>query len=199
MAFDWNVDLMGPMWDDPVLVPFHVERGRTIYAQQAVIAAEPLLSSVAHTVEGARVVPLPQAFALLPMTDAFYDAVACGASEAADDRPDGFWKLPPGFDRTLAAWSEGGPVAYVEAEYCGGTGQQTAQVWHGGVVVLGPVHIAAGVPFPAAGSPISQALRRLGVARGRHADEFEAVALRRRRDTEDWLGRSRHQGPTTDR
>ncbi|MET8846651.1 hypothetical protein [Amycolatopsis sp. NPDC004625] len=37
------------------------------------------------------------------------------------------------------------------------------------------------------GSPISQALRALGVRRGSHLDEFDAAGLGRHRRTEDWL------------
>ncbi|MET8999323.1 hypothetical protein [Amycolatopsis sp. NPDC004169] len=100
---------------------------------------------------------------------------------------DGFWKVPAGFQDTLAACSELGTVAYVEADYFGGTGTQSAQVWHRGAVVLGPVRVAEGERFSAAGSPISQALRALGVQRGGHVDEFDAAGLGRHRRVEGWL------------
>ncbi|WP_424185371.1 hypothetical protein ACOBQX_26230 [Actinokineospora sp. G85] len=114
------------------------------------------------------------------MTDAFFDAVSVTGAA-------GFWTAPAGFDDALAACSTTGPVAYVEAEFFGGPGTQSAQVWDGGKVVLGPLHLAEGEPSPAEGSPISQALRRLGVTKGDHFDEFDAVGLGRHRDTEDWL------------
>src|SRR5258708_22051255 len=84
----------------------------------------------------------------MPMTDELFDAVTDGSSDAL-----GFWRLPGGFDRVLAGWSAGGPVAYVEAEYFGGTGTQRAVVWAGGVLVLGPLQNAEDEPFPAEGSP----------------------------------------------
>jgi hypothetical protein len=46
-------------------------------------------------------------------------------------------------------------------------------------------------PFPETGSPFSQALRRLGVAKGDHFDEFEAIELGRSRNTDDWLSLAR--------
>ena len=52
-----------------------------------------------------------------------------------------------------------------------------------------PLLVAVGERPPTAGSPISQALRALGVRRGTHFDEFDAVGLGRCRDTEDWLVR----------
>jgi hypothetical protein len=109
------------------------------------------------------------------------------AEVAGTPELDGFWKIPAGFGSTLAACSANGPVAYVEAEFFGGTGTQSAQVWDAGNVVLGPLHLAEGEPSPADGSPISQALQRLGAAKGNHVDEFDAVGLGRHRETQDWL------------
>lgn len=154
-----------------------------MYRLQAVIATEHLLSDLAGAVEDAHIVPLGQHLSLLPMTDALFDAVIV----AGAPRLDGFWKAPVGFDRALTACSANGPVAYVEAEYFGGAGEQSAKVWDGGKLVLGPLRLAEKAPIPAAGTPISQALRRLGVAKGDYHDEFDAVGLGRHRDTEDWL------------
>ncbi|WP_203617651.1 hypothetical protein [Streptomyces bauhiniae] len=78
-------------------------------------------------------------------------------------------------------------MARVEAEFFGGVGEQWATVWEGGAVVLGPLHAPEGEPLPAEGSPISRALRRLGVIAAAGEDEFATVGLGRCRDTEDWL------------
>lgn len=153
------------------------------YYLQAVVATHPVLSNLVGATEQAHIVPLGQQLSLLPMTDALFDAVT--VANAA--RPNGFWKMPAGFDRALAACSTNGPLAYLEADYFGGTGSQNAQTWDGGHVVLGPLHLVENQPFPADGSPVSQALRRLGVDKGRHHDEFDAIGLGRHRDTNDWL------------
>ncbi|MEU8415793.1 hypothetical protein AB0C24_23655 [Amycolatopsis japonica] len=153
------------------------------YRLQAVIASDNVLRDLADTVEEANIVPLSQHLALLPMSDAYFDAVTVpGAPKLV-----GFWKVPRGFGSRLVACSATGPVAYVEAEYFGGTGTQTAQVWNDGEVVLGPLQLAEKQPIPASGSPISQALRQLGVVKGDHVDEFDAIGLGRQRDTDDWL------------
>jgi len=92
----------------------------------------------------------------------------------------------------LASWSVVDPVAYVEAEYFGGIGSQFAAVWHGAALVLGPLMLAEDEPRPDAGwSPISQALRHLGVSADGHYDEFDAVHLGRHRDTQDWIATRR--------
>lgn len=153
-----------------------------MYRLHAAIAAEPVLRELADSLMHARVVPLGQHLSLLAMTDALFDAATSAGALCLD----GFWKAPAGFRQVLAACSAHGPVAYVEAEYFGGVGAQCAQVWDGGTVVLGPLNLADKEPFPVDGSPISQALRRLGAAKGEHADEFDAVGLGRHRDTDDW-------------
>ncbi|MFT2720119.1 hypothetical protein ACMT4L_08965 [Deinococcus sp. A31D244] len=70
-------------------------------------------------------------------------------------------------------------MAYVEAEYFGGTGSQVAAVWDGGRVFWGPERRERG--------PINHALRLLGVHRTDSHDEFGSVGLDRHRHLEDWL------------
>jgi hypothetical protein len=66
-------------------------------------------------------------------------------------------------------------------------GEQRAAVWADGGLVLGPLGVAEGERFPAAGSPISQALRRLGATAPDGEDEFSAVGLGRHRGSEAWI------------
>ena len=153
------------------------------YDLQAVISREELLRTRTQTLSEAVVTLLGQGLALVPITDAFFDQVA-GVPHG--DGP-GFWRLPAGFERTLAAWSVQGPVAYVEAEFFGGVGWQRSAVWSDGIVVLGPLRIDEDQQFAAEGSPISQALRRLGVVASEGRDEFEAIGLARHRHRDDWI------------
>ncbi|NJP44570.1 hypothetical protein [Actinacidiphila epipremni] len=132
---------------------------------------------------------LGQGLALLPMTDELFDAVTNGDTGCAW----GFFFLPGGFGARLARWSAAGaggaaagPLAYVEADFFGGVGEQHAAVWQGGDLALGPLHMGVDEPFDADGSPISQALRHLGAVAGDAYDEFAAVGLRRHRRTGDW-------------
>jgi hypothetical protein len=159
-----------------------------MYCLRAVIATEQVLSELVGIIEDAHdahVAFLGQHLSLLAMTDVLFDAVAVAEASL----PDGLSKVPAALDRLLAACSANGPVAYVEAEFFGGTGEQAAQVWDSGEVVLGPLHLGENEPIPPTGTPISQALRRLGVTKGNHNDEFDAVGLGRHRDTKDWLCR----------
>ena len=153
------------------------------YVLEAVIAREELLRAAARHLPAAQVATVGQGLSLVPMTKELFDAVTDGSP--ADLL--GFWRLPGGFGGLLAQWSTAGPVAYVEAEYFGGVGEQRAAVWADEAVVLGPLHAPEGRPFPSAGSPISQALRRLGAMAGAAEDEFSAVGLDRHRGNEGWI------------
>ncbi|MEU6111296.1 hypothetical protein ABZ853_23165 [Streptomyces albidoflavus] len=153
------------------------------YELQAVIAGDEVLRGASREVPGAHVVPLGQGLSLMPMTDEVFAAV----TDSSDGRVLGFWRLPEGFDTLLAQWSAAGPIAYVEAEYFGGVGEQRAAVWADGALALGPLDEPTGKRFSRAVSPISEAMRRLGARRSLDEDEFEAVGLSRHRSNEDWI------------
>ncbi|MFD6887800.1 hypothetical protein [Streptomyces sp. NPDC059957] len=153
------------------------------YELQAVIAGDALVRAAAREVPGARVAPLRQGLALMPMTDEVLNAVANGTEVGAL----GFWRLSGGLQELLAQWSATGPVAYVEAEYFGGTGEQRAAVWTDGALALGPLDEPTTRQISRAVSPISQALRRLGARSSPGKDEFDAVGLYRHRHSGEWI------------
>jgi len=84
-------------------------------------------------------------------------------------------------DMTFAARaSHGSAVAYLETEYFGGVGEQSAVLWKDGRLVLGPLTLeSAGGKRPRSLWPINAILRGLGVnsAGTQYADEFEAFGL----------------------
>ncbi|KOX02276.1 hypothetical protein ADK65_08935 [Streptomyces sp. NRRL B-1140] len=153
------------------------------YDLQAVIAAEETLRVAVRGLAAARTASIGQGLSLMPLTGVLREAVAYSGEEVAF----GFRGLPSGFSKVLSEWSAGAPVAYVEVEYFGGAGEQRAAVWHGGHIVLGPLRVEEGEPFPPSGSPVSQALRRLGVVTSAGQDEFSAVRLDRHRHTDAWI------------
>ncbi|MER7483581.1 hypothetical protein ABTX60_39105 [Streptomyces sp. NPDC126510] len=153
------------------------------YDLRAVIAAEEVLRVATRGLTAARTASIGQGLSLMPMTDALCETFADSGPVGAL----GFQRLTGGFEKILADWSAGGPVAYVEAEYFGGEGEQGAAVWDGGGVVLGPLRVEEGEPFASAGSPVSQALQRLGVVARAGQDAFSAVRLGRHRHTDGWI------------
>ncbi|WP_441245579.1 hypothetical protein [Kitasatospora sp. McL0602] len=152
------------------------------YELRAVIAAVDLLRVVAAEVPTAQIAELKQGLALIPMTDRLHDAL----HDPERPREPGFTYFPGGFGHRLGAWSQAGPIAYVEAEYFGGVGSQHAAVWVDGKIDFGPVSSSRVGPAPRADGPISLALSRIGAQKSYGHDEFEAVGLMRHRQLTDW-------------
>ena len=75
-----------------------------------------------------------------------------------------------------------GPVAYIETDYFGGVGTQSAALWSNGELQMLPAQ-AAGV--------INASLRLLGARAALPNDEFDTVGLGRHRSNEAWLKSSR--------
>jgi hypothetical protein len=142
------------------------------YYLQAIMGKQQTLAQHASAFQHARVVPLAQDVAIIPMTDALYDEIANGG---AVER---FEKLSPGVEEWLQRISVVAPVAYIEAEFFGGTGGQSAVAWSAGSRVLGPLHSQ---------DAINETLRFFGVRVDGAHDEFDAVGLDRHRDTNEWI------------
>jgi hypothetical protein len=103
-----------------------------------------------------------------------------------DEKIAGFWKLPGTVADLLAALSTAGPVAYAELDYFGGAGRQAAVMWDAGELVWGPSVLDVNQPVAHEGTPVSSALRRLGVVAAQGLDEFDTVGLPRHRHMEPW-------------
>lgn len=141
------------------------------YYLQAIIGKQQTLAQHVSEFQHARIVPLAQGIAIIPITDDLYDEVADGGDV------DRFYKLSPGIEEWAQRISAGAPVAYIEAEFFGGTGGQSAVAWSEGSRVFGPIH---------AQHAINEALRFFGVRVDGAHDEFDAIGLGRHRGTDDW-------------
>lgn len=151
------------------------------YELTAVIGAGAVLAAATGNLRRARLATLPHGLAMIPVTETFLSELG------PSDKPETpeFQYLTGPLELAIGRWSTATRIAFVETEFWGGVGQQTAAVWHHGVLVLGPV-FQGGMDQPE-GTPISQALRALGVEKRHHVDEFEAADLGRHRHTADWL------------
>lgn len=109
---------------------------------------------------------------------------------------DGFTYLTPLMAQEIAAVL-GGPSLYVETEYFGGIGGQSAAHFEGGQLAWCGAESSetppAGSPLAelyektsnGGKSPINEGLSRLGVIRSDESDEFDQVGLQRFRSLED--------------
>ena len=127
---------------------------------------------------GSRSVDLRGGWLAIPVDQALYDAIE--AKHPGAVRPSGLDVSPFGLSEALAAaTAKGGGLAYIETEYFGGTGGQSATAFVDGQQVMAPQTARGGA------GPINQALRRIGVART-EADEFDTIGLGERRSMDDY-------------
>lgn len=144
---------------------------------------------------GARAVALLGGWQAIPVEEPLYDAIATRWPEAKE--PDGLDMAPPGMSEALAtATAEGGGLAYVETDYWGGSGGQSAMAWVEGREALSAMRAMG------AGGPINSALRAIGVKRSDTDDEFDTIGLGLRRSMGDYEPagpvRLRVQAPTNE-
>jgi hypothetical protein len=148
------------------------------------IARSDALSAEVGAFASAVVCPLVQGFALLPITDAL-------AAELVAYQPD----LQPTLTKPLPYLAAGvhalaieisrhAPVAYIATAYFGGHGRQDALAWERGILRFSPTTPDYNRPWPH--SPISQALRAIGVVADQGLDEFDTVGLGKHRETHRW-------------
>lgn len=154
---------------------------------EAIIGPSSAIGVVSAELPGTRAVDLKGGLALVPLVPEAVAALSPGDERLISllvDNP-----LPVRLTDLLRRASAIGPVAYVEADFFGGVGQQGSVVWEGGEVVLGPlVDPEPSQRTEVEARPINRALRRLGVRRSSDdVDEFATLGLGNHRDTEDWL------------
>ncbi|MFD0784391.1 hypothetical protein ACFQZ8_10765, partial [Micromonospora azadirachtae] len=111
------------------------------YQLSAVIADIELLREQTAELDHAVLGELRQDFALLPVTPQLVEeltgALPDYSVEERDDEHPFDLVFGTALTAILARWSGRGPVAYVEAEFAGGLGYQSAAVWLAGALRWG--------------------------------------------------------------
>ncbi len=151
---------------------------------EAVIANIHNLGEGTGRFENAIVYPLVQGFSLLPITDAFAQELARYQAESTTALAKPIRYLSDGLHALAMDLSQKSPVAYVSTYYFGGQGGQDALVWDKGTLRFSPTSPEYGQSWP--NSPISQALRMIGVVAEQGMDEFDTVGLGKHRKTQQW-------------
>ena len=124
------------------------------------------------------VVALPHDLGLLPLVPELLKALGPVAEAAEVERLEDLPYVKPGVLWLAEKLSAGGKVAYVEAEFFGGVGEQASAGWEQGQVAFAPLN---------AQDAINRALRWLGVTAEGEDDEFDTLGLGRHRFTERWV------------
>jgi hypothetical protein len=150
---------------------------------QALIAKSDPLTAAVRALVRSVVCPLVQGYALLPITDDLAKELAARPGNTvlgAAPLPE----LSDGLHALALEIARAVPVAYITTGYFGGQGGQDALVWHEGALRFSPATSDYRRPWPH--SPISQALRLIGVVADGGLDEFDTVGLGRHRETHRW-------------
>ncbi|MDN7489739.1 hypothetical protein CFB40_07510 [Burkholderia sp. AU31652] len=143
------------------------------YSLQAIVARSGAFSS-APLPQGLHVVRLRGDIDMIPLHTAFrkaHDIPFCPFTDG-----DGT-VLPPALLSLCQQLSVQFALAYIEAEFFGGSGCQAHVLFSDG---------RAASPLVVSDHAINEALRYLGVAKGEARDEFEAIGLDQHRDTDRW-------------
>jgi hypothetical protein len=147
------------------------------YALEAFVMGSTTADEVIKPFSSALAVSLARGLSLIPLTGDFLAKLESIYHYAVSFKFEDLPTLAP----SAVEWAEQvsllGPVAFVEAEFFGGMGDQAGIGWQDGSVVFGPVRAAAAS---------NQVLRWLGVVPGDQSDEFDALQLGRYRNTEEW-------------
>ena len=153
---------------------------------EALIAKEDRLAAEVRQFKSAVVCRLVQGFALLPVTNALASELAIDqmGTSAAPAKP--IESMPDGLPTLAIAISHRTPVAYISTYYFGGVpGEgQDALVWDKGRLAFSPATKGYDQIWP--NSPISQALRMIGIVAENAMDEFDTADLGRHRETHRW-------------
>ena len=157
--------------------------GSSVHAIRAVIGKAATLEAVRAALPSARIIDLPQGLALLPAVPAVITEAGAG------EKVSGFYGLTSSMRHVLERASAHGPLVYVETEYFGPGGQAALLISEGRTQSL-----ESTLEDEECGddpTPISTALREIGVARRDALDEFDAIGLGRHRSTEKWYENAR--------
>ncbi|EMK02429.1 MULTISPECIES: hypothetical protein [unclassified Leptospira] len=113
------------------------------------------------------IIELPHEFAMIPLKREFLKKINIENNENFESE----------IIRWLSVRSNDSKFALISAEFFGGTGGQTAQLFRNGSIVE---------EFSFQSNAINNVLKLLGLERSIGQDQFDLVELSRYRDTEDW-------------
>jgi hypothetical protein len=150
----------------------------------ALIAKADNLTAAVGRFGTAIVCSLAQGFSLVPITDALEEELVVHQPRARDIITKPLQYLSDGLQTLAMEISHQTPVAYISTYYFGGQGGQDAVVWDNGNVRFSPSTEDYSQVWP--NSPISQALRMIGVVAEEGQDEFDSLGLGKHRKTHQW-------------
>lgn len=128
-----------------------------------------ILEKIASNWDAANMIPLKQQFAMIFLTNQFFDVIEEMANTKDTLNDDRFLLLTSAIqEQILQPYSKNGMLAYLETDYFGGVGTQAGVLFENGERIEGPSD-KEGI--------INQILRKMGVCIEPGKDEFDSVGL----------------------
>src|SRR3954447_4840724 len=152
---------------------------------KALIANDAALIMAARKFASAVVCRLVQGFSLLPIAEALAKELTYYRAEQTATLRNPVTALSGGLQALALEISYSSAVAYISTSYFGGQGKQDALVWDKGSLCFSPTSLGYDQDWPK--SPISQALRMIGVVAEKDKDEFDTLGLGNHRETHQWV------------
>ena len=148
------------------------------YVLSAFLGDREAMSRLAQHLAGCRVLELPQGITMIPFNEVARRAA--GTMPPRDEAGPGwpFSDVERHAVESLVRVAGLGKIVYVEVEYFGNAGGQSAIGWQDGQCCFGPKHAPAGI--------VNEAMRFLGVQAAKGQDEFDTLGLGKHRRTEAW-------------
>ncbi|MDR6726968.1 hypothetical protein J2W91_005493 [Paenibacillus amylolyticus] len=143
------------------------------YDFRGIVTSLDVMKRLKDKYTSAKVIPLYNGLIVIPLTDELYDEINKNQGTTIPN----YEYLTDIISSYCREISKLGLVAYIEAEYFGGTGSQNAMVWDSSQVIFEET---------LSQSAINRSLEILGVCKLQGKDEFDTVGLGRHRDIEDW-------------
>ncbi|HHV30301.1 MAG TPA: hypothetical protein GXX73_12065 [Clostridium sp.] len=134
----------------------------------------------------AEIIDLSQGFSLVFLTDELYDGIEELVNSKLDvDYSEFFYYLSPSIYEVLVQESREGMIAYIETDYFGGVGRQSAILFENSKVKIEPLKTESFwdektysyYRKPEGEKAINLVLKELGVYKQKEKDEFDSVGL----------------------
>ena len=159
----------------------------------AIIASSQPLKEIADRFQHAHLVPLPDDFAMIPVTKELLDELEIEFADEIDTSStapssEEFSYLMNGLHALLCEISRRTPVAYIETDYFGGDGSQSGAAYvDGSQVAASSDRKTPSDRDDKSSWPINRALSYLGIRTTIFNDAFDKLDLRRFRMIDDAL------------
>lgn len=148
------------------------------YNLEAIICKDGLSNIITSEYKSAKRISLKNNLFIIPYTEELYDEL--NQYKKSEDY-NGFFLLNEKLFRYLLIKSVVEPIAYIEVDYFGGVGQQSAIMLDKEEIIL---DTTAGKSEDGA---VNLVLKEFGIKREQSLDEWDTVEMLRHRHTEDWL------------